>query len=205
MLLRYPGASQLRLDRLRVLCQAETKCELRICINRTCNCGNGPNMVLLPSEQILHHVATPSDLMQVLGAFCGSDIDDTVLQATQLRLSGNSHAARQEFRKAIECYSQALQLDPPVGAHMLYSNRSATYLQAGEKESALADAQRAVELAPPGFHNAPIRLIDALYALGRFGEAAEACRRAEQRDSSFRFREEYKAIRKALQEVGQAV
>ncbi|EFJ46568.1 hypothetical protein VOLCADRAFT_93019 [Volvox carteri f. nagariensis] len=150
------------------------------------NCGNGPNMVLLPEEQLLHHVATPKEL-------------------AQLRLAGNAYAARHDFSRAIDCYSCALQLNPPAGAHMLYSNRSASYLQVGDMEAALEDAQRAVELAPPGFHNAAIRLIDALFALRRFEEAAEACRGAAERDSSFRFREEYPVIKDSLKRLGHAV
>ncbi|GIL55208.1 hypothetical protein Vafri_10796 [Volvox africanus] len=231
MVLRY--AMSRRRVGLSVHCQAK-QYELRICIHRTCkrqgseqllkfavdlglpslkaapigclgNCGNGPNMVVLPDERLLHHVATPNDLAQVLRAFCRTSIDDTILQATQLRLAGNAHAAQQDFRQAINCYSQALQLGPSVGTHMLYSNRSAVYLQEGDKDAALADAQRAVEYAPPGFHNAAIRLIDTLFALGRFDEAAELCKRTADQDSSFKFREEYTAIKKALQSVGQQV
>ena len=37
-----------------------------------------------------------------------------------------------------------------------------------------------------------VRLIDAHYALGQYAQAAEVCREAVQRDSSFRFRDEFK-------------
>ncbi|KAG2488879.1 hypothetical protein HYH03_012673 [Edaphochlamys debaryana] len=88
---------------------------------------------------------------------------------------------------------------------MLHSNRSAAHLQLGNKEAALADAQKAVELSPPDFQMSHIRLIDCLYALGRYAEAAEACRRADEKDSSFRFRSEFPAIKRALQAAGQLV
>jgi tetratricopeptide (TPR) repeat protein len=48
--------------------------------------------------------------------------------------------------------AQALAVDPPRGKHMVHSNLSAAYLQAGKKEAALQHAQEAVALAPAGFH-----------------------------------------------------
>ncbi|PNH08665.1 Protein STIP1 [Tetrabaena socialis] len=213
---------------------AASQYELRVCVNRTCkrqgseqvlkfaqdlglpsvraaptgclgNCGSGPNLVLLPNEQLLNHVATPKDLAQVLTAFCNFQIDDVLLQATQLRLAGNAHAAQLEFRQAIESYTQALELKPPNGNHMLYTNRSAVYLQSGDKKASLDDARRAVGCAPKGFHAAHVRLIDSLYALGEYGAAAEACRQAAAADSSFKFLPEYPAIKRALLGTGQTL
>ncbi|PNW71757.1 hypothetical protein CHLRE_16g674534v5 [Chlamydomonas reinhardtii] len=213
---------------------AVTKLELQVCIHRSCkrqgseniikfvndlgisevkatttgclgNCGNGPNAVLLPAEQLLHHVATPADVAQVLQSLGGASVDGRVLQATQLRLAGNACAGQGDFKQAIELYKRALELQPSSGTHMLYSNMSAALLQAGDKDAALDNAQKAVDTSPRGFHNSTIRLIDCLYALGRYGEAAEACRRAAQADSSFAFRQEYQAIKRALQGAGQKV
>ncbi|KAG2435951.1 hypothetical protein HXX76_007146 [Chlamydomonas incerta] len=88
---------------------------------------------------------------------------------------------------------------------MVHSNLSAALLQAGDKEAALESARKAVESSPYGFHNSTVRLIDCLYALARYGEAAEVCRRAVQADSSFAFRQEYQVIKRALQGAGQKV
>ncbi|KAG2433065.1 hypothetical protein HYH02_012769 [Chlamydomonas schloesseri] len=169
------------------------------------NCGNGPNAVLLPAEQLLHHVATPADVTQVLKGLAGASIDESVLQATQLRLAGNACAGQGDFKQAIELYQRALELKPSSGVHMLHSNLSAALLQAGDKEAALQSARKAVESSPRGFHNSTIRLIDCLYALGRYGEAAEACRNAVQADSSFTFDGSYQTIKRALQRAGQQV
>lgn len=180
------------------------------------HCGKGPNAVLLHTsaqgdgvevlpQQQLQHVTTPSAVVQVLKAFCDAGIDAMVLEATQLRLSGNSFAVQGDLPKAIEAYTQALALPLASGRHLLHSNRSAARLQSGRLEEALQDAKQAVALAPPGFHNAWIRLIDAHYALGQHGEAAEACRKAAQTDSSFRFANEFKQIRQALAAAGHKV
>ncbi|KXZ42307.1 hypothetical protein GPECTOR_164g149 [Gonium pectorale] len=160
---------------------------------------------MLPSGQLLHHVATANDLAQVLRAFCGSGVDEALLAATQLRLSGNAHAAAGEWSQALECYSAGLALGAPGASHLLLANRSAVRLQIGDLEGALADARAAVEQAPKGFHMAVVRLIDALYAQGRFEEAARAAREAVAADSSFAFRPEYPSIRRALRSAGQEV
>ncbi|GFR44318.1 hypothetical protein Agub_g5530 [Astrephomene gubernaculifera] len=175
------------------------------CLLYSGNCGSGPNVVLLPNKQLFKHVATPNDVVQVIQTFCGSSVDDTVLQATQLRLAGNAAASQSDLPQALQCYSAAIDLRPLHGLHLLYCNRSAVQLQMGDVGAALEDARRAAELAPAGFHTAIVRLVDALYAAGRYGEAAEECRGAVQRDSSFAFRDEYRVIKRALQSAGQPV
>jgi hypothetical protein len=42
------------------------------------NCGNGPNLVLLPQGQVLRHVTTPANLAHALRAFCGAEVGDNV-------------------------------------------------------------------------------------------------------------------------------
>jgi hypothetical protein len=48
------------------------------------NCGNGPNIALLPQELILRHVSTPSDLADILNWQCGLDINPEVLKVTEV-------------------------------------------------------------------------------------------------------------------------
>ncbi|KAF6259002.1 hypothetical protein COO60DRAFT_1515701, partial [Scenedesmus sp. NREL 46B-D3] len=79
-------------------------------------------------------------------------------------------------------------------------------IHAGRQEGGGAAARSgSAALAPPGFHLAHIRLIDALYALGRFKDVAAAVAEAEVKDSSFRFLPEYKAIQQALKKQKLAV
>ncbi|GBF88326.1 hypothetical protein Rsub_01038 [Raphidocelis subcapitata] len=166
------------------------------------NCGNGPNLVLLPQAQVLRHVATPADLAEALRAFCGADVGDELLRATELRLAGNALAMAGDLRGAVERYRAALSAAPNgAGAHLIHANLSATHLQLGEKDAALEHARAAVASAPRGFHKAHVRLVDALYALGRYGEAEAAVEAAVASDASFAALPEYKVIRQALKGV----
>jgi hypothetical protein len=49
-------------------------------------------------------------------------------------------------------WEAALEMNPVRGQHMLYSNMAVAHLQLGHKEESLHMAQKAVALAPNGFH-----------------------------------------------------
>lgn len=87
---------------------------------------------------------------------------------------------------------------------MIHSNLSAAYLQRHEKVMALQHAQEAVQLAPKGFHMAYVRMIDALYALGRYKDVAAALQAAVESDAGFKALPEYKVIERALAKAGVA-
>ncbi|KAJ9509379.1 hypothetical protein QJQ45_001827 [Haematococcus lacustris] len=148
-------------------------------------CGSGPNIMLLPEEQRLSHVSTPSDAMQ-------------------LRLAGNSAAQEGDLDSAIQLYCQALELRPPHGAHLILCNRAAAHLQKGRKQEALQDAQAAVDLAPPDFVNGWVRLIDCQYACGDTQAAISTLSRALKACPNFAGIREYKAIVQALGAVSRA-
>ncbi|KAI8468263.1 MAG: hypothetical protein J3K34DRAFT_427668 [Monoraphidium minutum] len=170
------------------------------------NCGNGPNLVVLPQAMVLRHVSTPADLAHVLRAFCGADVGDEVLRATELRLAGNALAGAGDFAGAIERYEAALAAAPRAGsAYMIHSNLSAAHLQLGRKDAALTHAQAAVGGAPRGFHKAHVRLIDSYYALGRFSDADAALSAALAADASFAQQPEYKMIVQALKSAKRSV
>jgi len=85
------------------------------------DCGNGPNIVLLPKRsrsepsspesssappssyrpQMLRHVSTPAKLAEVLRAFCGADVGEELLRATELRLAGNALAMAGDLQGAV--------------------------------------------------------------------------------------------------------
>lgn len=88
------------------------------------------------------------------------------LQATTLRLRGNSHARDGEFREAIEAYDQALDLRVPNGRHLILSNRAGVLMALGKYQEALNDAEEAVNLSPPDFHNARFRQVRMKTFLG---------------------------------------
>eukprot|EP00775_Hariotina_reticulata_P011013 gene11013-11167_t len=149
-------------------------------------------MAILPEGLLLRHVATPSDLADILSSQLKLDISPAIIQATHLRLAGNMCAVDGDLQGAVAKYQQALQLSPSKGAYKLHSNLSATFLQLGDKQKALQHAQQAVATAPKNFHMGFIRLIDALYALGCFREASDALQQAVQQDAIFKTLPEYK-------------
>ena len=77
----------------------------------------------------------------------------------QLRLAGNMEARDGNLKGALQCYSEALELNPPRGQHLLYANRSGVKLALGDAAGAVEDGQQAVEQAPAGFTTAFIRLV----------------------------------------------
>lgn len=62
----------------------------------------------------------------------------------------------------------AINIDP--NNHILYSNRSAAYLQAGNYQNALEDAQKCVTI-DPNFSKGTLRLGDAQLQLSQFDDA----------------------------------
>jgi hypothetical protein len=101
---------------------------------------------------------------------------DASLQHTPLtRVLDARRFGKGKHAEAVEKYTQAIDLwmDEKDRA-VLYSNRSAARLKlAGEKQKALADADRAVQLAP-GYAKAHFRRGQALRALGDPAASAEA-------------------------------
>jgi len=165
-------------------------------------CGSGPNILVSDKNKavkIVSHVATYADAQQLLSQFCGVSVDSGLLQSTQLRLSANAAAIEGRLEDAIDIYSQALSLQAP-NRHLLFSNRSAAFLQLKRAEEALLDAESALAIAPPTFHTAWVRVIDSLYALNQHAAAAERLQAALKLCPGFSGCPEYKAIRQALQE-----
>ncbi|KAF3940407.1 hypothetical protein ABW19_dt0203583 [Dactylella cylindrospora] len=96
---------------------------------------------------------------------------DANARSDALKAQGNVYFGKQDFQAALTSYSQALQLTPRSAA--LYSNRSATYLQLGQLEQALADADRAVQYDPK-WSKAYRRRGNVLEVLDRLDEAIDA-------------------------------
>ena len=99
----------------------------------------------------------------------------------QLKNEGNKSFEEGDFRKAIRLYTKGIDRDPTNSA--LYSNRSASYLQAAKqmgidtRTMALRDADKVIELRPDWFKGYS-RRGDALFKFERYSEAAVAYERA---------------------------
>ncbi|XP_065063810.1 stress-induced-phosphoprotein 1-like [Rhopilema esculentum] len=92
-------------------------------------------------------------------------------EANQLKSKGNKFLQEGDFGKAIECYSEAIELCPKN--HVLFSNRSAAFAKQEKYSEALVDAKRTVELNPQ-WGKGYSRLGAALTYLGRYAEAKQA-------------------------------
>ena len=99
-------------------------------------------------------------------------------EAERLKTEGNNFFQRKEYAQAIERYSEAIRLVP--SQHVYYSNRSAAYLNNGDREAALRDAEvcRALE---PGWARGCLRLATARHACGMYEDAAVAAYEGEVR------------------------
>mmetsp|Transcript_9333 Transcript_9333/g.21151 ORF Transcript_9333/g.21151 Transcript_9333/m.21151 type:complete len:665 (+) Transcript_9333:235-2229(+) len=126
------------------------------------------------------------DLSSAEGQQLGENVtgDDAILdlaeleqlqeEAERMKGLGNRHMSKQEYTRAYNAYSAALQLSP-VGpsSHVFLSNRAASLLSLKRYSAAAVDARRAVALAPT-FGKAHARLGQALYFLKQYAGAVEA-------------------------------
>eukprot|EP00887_Chlorella_sp_A99_P001240 scaffold14.g1240.t1 len=206
---------------------AQPRYEVRVCTNRTCKaqgsqqlvqlgrdlhlepalevkaggclgqCGSGPNLAILPTDGtqplLIQHVGTVAKLAAVLRDVCGAPVDAVLLRATELRLAGNA---------------AALELHPPLGVHLLLSNRSGARLAAGDFEGALADANAAVEAGPPDFSTAAVRQAEAHLSLHQPEAALRCLLEAVERSRDFKqsdaFRELSRRVRAMTQQTAQS-
>lgn len=93
------------------------------------------------------------------------------VQINELKEKGNAALTAGNFEEAIDAYTQAINLDS--NNHVLYSNRSAAYAKAGKFESALADAEKTIEINPK-WTKGYSRKGSALSYLKKYSEAFQA-------------------------------
>lgn len=65
-------------------------------------------------------------------------------QAEKLKQQGNTAFTNEDFLRAIDLYSQAIELNPTNPIY--YSNRAAAFYSLNEFEDSLKDANKAIEL-----------------------------------------------------------
>ncbi|XP_042064280.1 uncharacterized protein LOC121808009 isoform X2 [Salvia splendens] len=89
------------------------------CLGR---CGAGPNIVILPGV-CSWGIVGPSKVANVMAIVCGADNDDgesKCLEALALRKRGEDEMAQADFAQAFDLLSQAIQLRPFGGLHIMY-------------------------------------------------------------------------------------
>ncbi len=79
-------------------------------------------------------------------ALVNNQMDEDLTEADLLYNQGNEYRDNQEYSKAIEKYTQALELDPSYAD--AYYNRALTHVDLKQYQEAIADYSRAIEVDP---------------------------------------------------------
>lgn len=123
------------------------------------------------------------------------ETEDWKVQRDAGKQLGDDAFRRGDYAEAIQHYTAALSLDDE--AAVIYSNRSAAYLQSGQKSKALYDAQACVRLGllPKGYS----RLAAAEQSLGRFQDALANWKKVVEHDAA------NKAALKGIEDCQEAI
>lgn len=167
-------------------------------------CGSGPNIVILPDSVLVKHCGTPRKAGDVMSIVCGVDDEDEsgvikCLEALALRNRAQDEMGRAHFSQAYTLLSQAVELKPFGGLHIIYKQRSAVRLAIGDISGALEDAKQALALAPD-YSEAYICKGDVYMAMNQFYAAEESYSIALDLDPSIRRSKPFKARIAELQE-----
>lgn len=106
------------------------------------------------------------------------------MSAEDAKKAGSAAYASGDYDLAIEEYSNAIEATTGTSTEdkqflkLVYSNRSAAYLQKKDNNKALADANKCVEDLDPQWHKGYIRKGDACFALKQWTPAYNAYNRA---------------------------
>lgn len=105
-----------------------------------------------------------------------TEVDEaTSAKAEDLKTEGNKYMGTKDFRKAIELYSSAIELNSTNPIY--YSNRAAAFISSKDYDSAVDDAEKAIELNGK-YSKAYTRLGSAKMSLNLPEEAVEAYNKA---------------------------
>eukprot|EP00268_Persea_americana_P037756 TRINITY_DN3746_c0_g1_i6.p1 TRINITY_DN3746_c0_g1~~TRINITY_DN3746_c0_g1_i6.p1 ORF type:complete len:268 (-),score=50.62 TRINITY_DN3746_c0_g1_i6:268-1071(-) len=214
-------------SRTRSLIKAEI--EIRVCVNKSCSrlgsrrtletlsdlappdvtvkscgclgrCGAGPNLVVLPEAAFIGNCGTAARASELMASLCGGGWDPSKsLAALALRKMGEGELEKGNYSEAEVLLSQAIDIKPSGGLHIIHKCRSAARLALGNYSSALEDAKEASRIAP-SYPQAYICQGDAFLAMDEFGEAENAYSHALSVDPSIRRSKSFKARVAKLQE-----
>lgn len=112
------------------------------------------------------------------------------MSAEDLKNQGSDAYRAGNYSQAVEDFSAAIALETGTSTEakqfskLVYSNRSAAYLQLKEYGKALADANKIVESLDPEWSKGYVRRGDAYFALKDYTRAYNAYQRAERLDPS---------------------
>lgn len=133
--------------------------------------------------------------------------DENAKLAEEMKIQANEYFKKQDYNKAIELYTRAIELNPAVAVY--YGNRSIAYLKTECYGYALSDATKAIEL-DKNYIKGYYRRAAAHMCLGKFKLAlrdyeAVAKARPKDADAKLKFAECSKIVKKLAFERAIAV
>ena len=99
--------------------------------------------------------------------------EENMKLAEERKTEGNAFFMQMNYLKALELYTQAIELCPNHAAY--YDNRSAAYVRLNDYGKALEDARKSVQIDPK-FIKGHMRIAKCHCAMGEVAAAINACK-----------------------------
>ena len=119
--------------------------------------------------------------------------------AEEKKAEGNAYYKVKDYRKALACYTRAIELCPEIVAY--YGNRAACRMMMGSYQDALEDARESTRL-DSGFAKGYVRIAKCCLALGDTAAALNAVNKAEELDPNSDLTNEKRSLH-SLQQLGE--
>uniref|UniRef100_A0A2K6L923 Small glutamine-rich tetratricopeptide repeat-containing protein beta n=2 Tax=Colobinae TaxID=9569 RepID=A0A2K6L923_RHIBE len=129
------------------------------------------------------HLAVSQPLTEMFtNSFCKNDVlplsnsvPEDVGKADQLKDEGNNHMKEENYAAAVDCYTQAIELDSNNAVY--YCNRAAAQSKLGHYTDAIKDCEKAIAIDSK-YSKAYGRMGLALTAMNKFEEAVTSYQKA---------------------------
>lgn len=119
--------------------------------------------------------------------------------AEEKKAEGNAYYKLKDYRKALACYTRAIELCPDSVAY--YGNRAACRMMMGSYQDALEDARESTRL-DSSFAKGYVRIAKCCLALGDTAAALNAINKAEELDPNSDLANEKRSLH-VLQQLGE--
>lgn len=119
--------------------------------------------------------------------------------AEEKKAEGNAYYKVKDYRKALACYTRAIELCPDSVAY--YGNRAACRMMMGSYQDALEDARESTRL-DSSFAKGYVRIAKCCLALGDTAAALNAINKAEELDPNSDLANEKRSLH-VLQQLGE--
>jgi len=133
---------------------------------------SSPDPILAETEQLVQEVEEVMDPVEEV--MDPVELEKRLVEAEELKTTGNEYFQKFEYGEAIDKYTKALDLIPKnhPKASILYGNRAAAYLQLEDWTNAASDGDKALAI-DPNYVKAFNRRAMANHKLGEFKKALE--------------------------------